>query len=119
MRQTTHENVPMPERLTAAQIFAKNLKRFMDRNPACDTQQKVSDRSRGRISQQHVGKLLKGLAAPTLETIDALSQAFGVHPFEFLVDNEEMRRRVFEGAIGPHVEEDPSQKVVPLRRKRK
>lgn len=103
------------EKPTLAQTFARNLRAAMDRNPAADTGQKVE--ARCGISQQHVSKLLRGLAAPTLETLELLAKAVGVQPWELLVDNEAIRRQVIERAVNGSMVDPP--RVVPLKRKSK
>lgn len=102
--------------MTLLEIFSKNLRKAMDRNPAADTGQKVE--ARCGISQQHISKLRRGMASPTLETLEQLAKAVGIQPFEFLVDDEAIRQAIYEKAIKGSTSE-PDGKVVPLRRKRR
>lgn len=63
-------------------VLASNLRAQMDRNPNLDTQMKVADAS--GVNQATVSRILRCQFAATLDNLEAIADAFGVHASELI-----------------------------------
>lgn len=77
------------------EILARKLQAAID---AGETQTSLAQRS--GISQQHISRLLRCDAAPTIDALVGLAQALRCQPFELLLDDDELRDEIYRRAIG-------------------
>lgn len=73
-------------------VLAAKIQAALD---AGDTQGGIAKRAGYVLSQQHVGKLAKGKAAASVDTLEGLAKALHCEPWELLVDDEEAREEAF------------------------
>lgn len=79
MRQ---KDAPATETRDSVYVLAQNLRALMARTPDLDSQPKVAARS--GVGQRTVGRILLGQVAATIDTLDALANAFGMSAWELL-----------------------------------
>lgn len=64
-------------------VLALRLRELMDAKPDLDTQAKLAKRA--KVSQSTVNRIIDKQSSATVDTIEALSKAFGVTPSELLM----------------------------------
>jgi hypothetical protein len=79
------------------QTLARNVADRMHRNPAFDTQAKLSARS--GVAQPHISRILRGTSAATVDRVARLASAFACQPWELLVDTELTRQAALQRMI--------------------
>lgn len=75
----------MRKLLTSGQVLSANLKRLMDDAKPPITQMAVSKVS--GIPQRTISRIKRGEVSPTLNSIDGLAKAFGLLPWQLLVQD--------------------------------
>lgn len=75
---------------TSAQILADNLNRLMQAHPQLDNNVAVA-RAAG-TTHSHIRRIRRQESMATIEMLDRIARAFGLEPFQLLMDGEEMRR---------------------------
>jgi hypothetical protein len=90
------QNLLMVER-QVRQTLARNVADRMHRDPALDTQKKLSGKS--GVAQPHISRILRCTTGATIDAVGGLARAFGCQPWELLVDTELTRQAALKRMI--------------------
>jgi len=89
---TVHQNAQMKRRQPLGEILATNLNRLMENHPVLKSNKALG--AREGLSTGTVGRVRNGEVSPTLETVEAIANAFGVSPMDLF-------RGAESGQLGP------------------
>jgi transcriptional regulator with XRE-family HTH domain len=79
---------------------------------------------RAGIAQSHVSRLLNSRAGVTIDTLEAVAEAFDCEPYELLIDDDQARRalieRLMKGPDGPAAgaSPKPDSQIIHIPRRR-
>jgi transcriptional regulator with XRE-family HTH domain len=81
-------------------VFVANLRRLMDAHPALGSGPKLE--ARAGVGKSSISRWLANPpeSVPTLDSIAAIARAFGVRPWELLLDDDESPREIAERLFG-------------------
>lgn len=83
------------------QIIGANLKALMKNHPHLDSQMKIQTKTKGRVSQRTVGRILEGSVSVTVDNLAELADIFGLQPWQMLLPNLDPKNPQLVPAITP------------------
>lgn len=83
-------------------VLATTVKVLMANSKNLRTQGQLA--AKARTSQSHISRLVNGGAGVTVDVVDRVAEAFGMRPYELLIDAENDRQAVMQRLFGQPAE---------------